>query len=71
MGPTWPHHASSRFVEAHGLRWHVQAAGSGPLVLLLHGTGAIGLGGSPADPSSACVRFEVLRYGDTETQPLV
>ncbi|MBN8495098.1 MAG: FHA domain-containing protein [Burkholderiales bacterium] len=37
---------------------------------LLHGSGAIGLGGSPADPSSACVRFEVLRYGDTETSPL-
>jgi hypothetical protein len=37
---------------------------------LLHGSGAIGLGGSPADPSSACVRFEVLRYGDTENQPL-
>jgi adenylate cyclase len=37
---------------------------------LLHGTGIIGLGGSPADPSSACVRFEVLHFGDTETQPL-
>jgi class 3 adenylate cyclase len=31
---------------------------------LLHGHGAIGLGGSPADPGSACVRFEVLRFGD-------
>ena len=38
---------------------------------LLHGKGAIGLGGSPADPTSACVRFEVLRFGDTETLPLV
>jgi class 3 adenylate cyclase len=37
---------------------------------LLHGNGVIGLGGSPADPTSACVRFEVLRYGDTESQPL-
>jgi class 3 adenylate cyclase len=37
---------------------------------LLHGSGSIGLGGSPADPSSACVRFEVLRYGDTESPPL-
>ncbi len=37
---------------------------------LLHGSGAIGLGGSPADPTSACVRFEVLRFGDTESQPL-
>jgi adenylate cyclase len=37
---------------------------------LLHGTGTIGLGGSPADPTSACVRFEVLRFGDTESSPL-
>ena len=37
---------------------------------LLHGNGAIGLGGSPADPGSACVRFEVLRFGDTESLPL-
>lgn len=37
---------------------------------LLHGTGAIGLGGSPADPTSACVRFKVLRYGDTDAQGL-
>lgn len=38
---------------------------------LLHGSGAIGLGGSPADPSSACVRFEVLRFGDTITGPML
>jgi adenylate cyclase len=37
---------------------------------LLHGNGAIGLGGSPADPSSACVRFEVLRFGDSQAMPL-
>ena len=35
----------------------------------LHGKGVIGLGGSPADPSSACVRFEVLRCGATAAQP--
>lgn len=29
----------------------------------LHGSGTIGLGGSPNDPSSACVSFEVLRFG--------
>jgi magnesium chelatase accessory protein len=27
-------------VDAGGLRWHVQIAGSGPAILLLHGTGA-------------------------------
>jgi adenylate cyclase len=35
---------------------------------LLHGRGAIGLGGSPADPTSAVVRFEVLRFDDTQPQ---
>ena len=39
VGPRWPHHASSRFLQARGLRWHLQSIGSGPLVLLLHGTG--------------------------------
>ncbi len=38
---------------------------------LLHGSGSIGLGGSPADPTSACVRFEVLRFGDSESAPLI
>jgi magnesium chelatase accessory protein len=39
-GRDWPNRDSSRFVEADGLRWHVQRMGSGPLMLLLHGTGA-------------------------------
>lgn len=39
-GRDWPHREHSRFVEAGGLRWHVQVMGSGPLVLLIHGTGA-------------------------------
>ena len=34
----------------------------------LHGSGSIGLGGSPVDPTSACVRFEVLRFGETQPQ---
>jgi len=37
---TWPHRDLSQFVDAGGLRWHVQRIGSGPSVLLLHGTGA-------------------------------
>jgi magnesium chelatase accessory protein len=39
-GRDWPNRAASRFVEAGGLRWHAQVAGSGPVLLLLHGTGA-------------------------------
>lgn len=39
-GADWPHREHSRFVEAGGLRWHVQVAGRGPALLLLHGTGA-------------------------------
>lgn len=31
----------------------------------LHGSGVIGLGGSPADPSAPCVRFELLHFVDT------
>ena len=31
----------------------------------LHGSGVIGLGGSPADPSAPCVRFELMHFGDT------
>ncbi len=39
-GADWPNRTASRFVEAGGVRWHVQVAGSGPGLLLLHGTGA-------------------------------
>ena len=36
----WPNREASRFVRAGGLEWHVQIAGDGPVLLLLHGTGA-------------------------------
>lgn len=41
-GAHWPHRAHSRFVEAGGCRWHVQVIGDGdgPVLWLLHGTGA-------------------------------
>ena len=39
-GRDWPNRAHSRFVEAATTRWHVQRAGKGEHVLLLHGTGA-------------------------------
>ena len=41
-GRDWPHREASRFVEAAGLRWHIQEFGraEAPALLLLHGTGA-------------------------------
>lgn len=51
-GKDWPHREHSRFVQAGGMRWHVQvfdrvapnggtiANSDAPVVLLLHGTGA-------------------------------
>jgi len=37
---TWPHHETSRFVRAAGIRWHVQRMGQGEPMILVHGTGA-------------------------------
>lgn len=39
-GANWPNRQHSRFVEVGGLNWHVQVMGEGPVLLLLHGTGA-------------------------------
>ena len=39
-GRRWPNREASRFLRAGGFRWHVQVAGEGPALLLLHGTGA-------------------------------
>ncbi|SMC63784.1 alpha/beta fold hydrolase BchO [Novosphingobium sp. B1] len=39
-GGNWPNREASRFVETPGLKWHVQVAGEGPALFLLHGTGA-------------------------------
>jgi magnesium chelatase accessory protein len=39
-GRDWPNRDASRFVQAAGLRWHVQQMGQGPVALLVHGTGA-------------------------------
>ena len=39
-GRDWPHRETSHFVQAGGLRWHVQQLGCGPVMLLIHGTGA-------------------------------
>jgi magnesium chelatase accessory protein len=39
-GRDWPNREASRFVMAGGLRWHVQVAGQGPDLVLVHGTAA-------------------------------
>ncbi len=39
-GRDWPLRRASRFVDAGGVRWHVQQLGEGPSVVLVHGTGA-------------------------------
>lgn len=39
-GADWSNRDASHFVEAAGLRWHVQRMGEGPTLLLIHGTGA-------------------------------
>jgi magnesium chelatase accessory protein len=39
-GLDWPNRAASRFISAGGLRWRIEDMGSGPVVLLVHGTGA-------------------------------
>jgi len=43
-GLDWPHRKASHFVEAGGLRWHVQQFGlqaaDPPVAVLIHGTGA-------------------------------
>lgn len=39
-GQHWPNREASRFVEAGGLRWHVQELGNGPVLILIHGTAA-------------------------------
>jgi magnesium chelatase accessory protein len=39
-GKDWPNRAASRFYAAAGIIWHVQIMGHGPVLLLVHGTGA-------------------------------
>jgi magnesium chelatase accessory protein len=39
-GADWPNREATRFIDAAGLRWHVQTTGHGPVLLLVHGTGA-------------------------------
>ncbi len=36
----WPHQGASEIIDAGGVAWHVQRFGTGPLLLLIHGTAA-------------------------------
>ena len=70
-GADWPNREASRFVEAGGLRWHVQVMGEGPDLLLLHGTGAASHSFAELGPHLAD-RFRVIipdlpGHGFTET----
>jgi magnesium chelatase accessory protein len=39
-GKDWPNRSASQFVKVAGLSWHIQVMGTGPVLLMLHGTGA-------------------------------
>ncbi|MBK8639565.1 MAG: alpha/beta fold hydrolase [Chromatiaceae bacterium] len=39
-GRDWPNREASLFPVESGLRWHLQVMGEGPVILLVHGTGA-------------------------------
>jgi magnesium chelatase accessory protein len=73
-GRDWPNRAASHFVRAGGLRWHVQEMGEGPVLLLLHGTGAATHSWRDLLPLLAA-RFTVLApdmpgHGFTECPPV-
>ena len=73
-GRDWPNRAYSRFVDAARLRWHVQVMGEGPVLLLLHGTGAATHSWRALAPLLA-TRFTVVapdlpRHGFTSGRPV-
>jgi len=71
-GADWPLRDASRFVDAGGYRWHVQELGEGPLMLLIHGTGAATHSWRDLAPSLA-KNFRVLALdlpGHAFTRPL-
>jgi magnesium chelatase accessory protein len=72
-GRDWPNREASRFPVVGGLRWHVQVMGTGPVVLLVHGTGAATHSWRRLAPLLA-ERFEVIApdlpgHGFTEAPP--
>lgn len=72
-GHDWPNREASRFVRAAGLLWHVQQMGRGPVVLLVHGTGAATHSWRALAPQLArhftVVAPDLPGHGFTETPP--
>ncbi|MCR9270350.1 MAG: alpha/beta fold hydrolase [Hyphomonadaceae bacterium] len=58
-GGDWPNRNCSEFWYVDGTTWHLQRRGTGPLALLLHGTGAATHSWSPLIPELE-QKFEVL-----------
>ncbi len=55
----WPLREHSRFILVNGHRWHYQRLGTGPTLLLLHGTGAASHSWAPLMPLLA-EHFDVI-----------
>ena len=72
-GRSWPHRDTSRFVEADGIRFHVQEMGTGPAIVLFHGTGASTHSWRALMPLLArdfrVVAFDLPGHGFTGTPP--
>ncbi|AGA89931.1 putative magnesium chelatase accessory protein [Thioflavicoccus mobilis 8321] len=72
-GRDWPNRNASHFVEAGGIRWHYQRLGEGPVLLLLHGTGAATHSWqallSPLAEHFTVIAPDLPGHGFTETPP--
>ena len=69
----WPNREASRTVRAAGLNWHVQVMGTGPVLLLIHGTGAATHSWRGLLPLLAqhftCIAPDLPGHGYTEAPP--
>ena len=69
----WPNRQFSSLVTVSGLRWHIPTMGSGPVCLLLHGTGASTHSFRDFAPALArrfkVIAFDLPGHGFTQTPP--
>lgn len=72
-GHDWPLKEVSRFVVAGGISWHVQTLGAGPILLMLHGTGAATHSWAKLIPLLAnqytIISLDLPGHGFTDTPP--